>query len=292
MTHLGENVKEAFFPLGADPQTHISRVPFASYLGLRWEGRRGDTACVRMMPSSGVSERSGQTIDPLAVLSMIDHVCSASVYLALPAPSLIATIDLRVEFAIASIPSQAIVCEATTNFIDSNFAFVRAIAKIEETGEVIAYASSTYAVGSHPGMAGKSVQESAWLNSGKVAQQASTFLETIGLPSVGNGVLELQFAPHLIGAVTLPALHGGAGASAVVLGAIELAKQSVLPARSWRVLSVTISFLRAVRASDLHIRASLRKTGKKSCVVSVEAHQEDVGKQHIRAECILVPVEL
>ena len=85
----------------------------------------------------------------------------------------------------------------------------------------------------------------------------------------------LPFAPHLVGNVMLPALHGG------VLGAFlemtALAQLSVRePQRRLpKTIDVTIEYLRPGRALTTYARADVRKLGRRIANVHVEAWQEN-----------------
>lgn len=276
-----------FFPLDANPAEHMARVPFASALGLVWEGGADRTAQVRLPMNRAVASPDGLRVDPLALLALIDHCCSAAVYLALPRPSLLATVDLRCEFAQRGEPGADVVCRATTQHLDDHFAVVRATAVSAATGECMAYASSTYAVGAHPGMAGKTAAPEAWLQAGIAREPHRSFRGMLALQAEGPDFV-LPFHERLVGAVSLPAVHGGATAAALTLAAATYAGRAIEPAGDWFPLSVTVHYLRAVQARPLTVRPVLRKPGARSCVVGVSSFQGDVGKESAHAECLLV----
>jgi uncharacterized protein (TIGR00369 family) len=84
----------------------------------------------------------------------------------------------------------------------------------------------------------------------------------------------LPFAPHLVGNVVIPALHGG------VIGAfLEMTAVCQLwllaPAnRQPRTIDVTIEYLRPGRALTTFARADVRKVGRRIANVHVEAWQD------------------
>ncbi len=84
----------------------------------------------------------------------------------------------------------------------------------------------------------------------------------------------LPFAPHLVGNVVLPALHGGVlGAfmemtALIQLGVIEPQR------RQPRTIDVTIEYLRPGRALTTFARAEVMKIGRRIANVHVEAWQE------------------
>ena len=84
----------------------------------------------------------------------------------------------------------------------------------------------------------------------------------------------LPFAPHLVGNIHLPALHGG------VIGAFlettALAQLSVTQGSSQvhKTIDITIEYLRPGRALTTYARAELRKVGRRVANVHVEAWQD------------------
>jgi len=84
----------------------------------------------------------------------------------------------------------------------------------------------------------------------------------------------LPFAPHLVGNVILPALHGGVVGAFLEMTAIcQLAVREPLR-RLPRTIDVTIEYLRPGRAVTTYARADVRKVGRRIANVHVEAWQE------------------
>jgi uncharacterized protein (TIGR00369 family) len=84
----------------------------------------------------------------------------------------------------------------------------------------------------------------------------------------------LPFAPHLVGNMLLPALHGGViGAFLEMTAICQLAVRE--PARRLpRTIDVTIEYLRPGRARTTFARAEVVKLGRRIANVRVEAWQE------------------
>ena len=84
----------------------------------------------------------------------------------------------------------------------------------------------------------------------------------------------LPFAPHLIGNVALPALHGG------VIGAFmemtALAQLSVIAPspKVHKTIDIAIEYLRPGKAQVIYARADVRKIGRQIANVHVEAWQD------------------
>lgn len=276
-----------FFPLDANPAAHISRVPFAHTLGFVWQNGPADRVARVLLPfGPTVSHGEPAGIDPLALLALLDHACSAAVYLALPRPSLIATVDLRCELLQPVPPGADVVGTAQTEYLDDQFAIVRAEAACTRTGQRLALASATFAIGTHPGMAGRDIDPCAWHRPPAPQEHHAGFRAMLGLQPHGSE-WHLPFHPRLVGAVSLPAVHGGASFAALTLAALQFAERAVEPARRWRPLGLSANYLRAVKADTLVIRPALRKAGPRSCVISASSHQSDPARQAVHAELLL-----
>jgi len=84
----------------------------------------------------------------------------------------------------------------------------------------------------------------------------------------------LPFAPHLIGNVMLPALHGGVLGAFLELTALARLALDQPQARRAKTIDVTIEYLRPGKPVETYARADLRKVGRRIASVHVEAWQE------------------
>ncbi|WP_411289397.1 PaaI family thioesterase [Phenylobacterium sp.] len=84
----------------------------------------------------------------------------------------------------------------------------------------------------------------------------------------------LPFAPHLVGNVMLPALHGGVIGAFLEMTALAQLSVTQPSARVHKTIDVTIEYLRPGRAVTTYARADLRKVGRRIANVHVEAWQE------------------
>jgi uncharacterized protein (TIGR00369 family) len=84
----------------------------------------------------------------------------------------------------------------------------------------------------------------------------------------------LPFAPHLIGNVMLPALHGGVIGAFMEMTALAQLSVSQNSARVSKTIDVTIDYLRPGKAMTTYARADVRKIGRQIANVQVEAWQE------------------
>ena len=94
----------------------------------------------------------------------------------------------------------------------------------------------------------------------------------------GELIVSMQYAPHLVGNPTIPALHGGTlGAlleSAAIFAVLWHAEAVVLP----KTITITVDYLRSATASDqilTHACGVVTRFGRRVANVSVSAWQED-----------------
>ena len=86
-------------------------------------------------------------------------------------------------------------------------------------------------------------------------------------------------ADRLIGAVSLPALHGGSVASLLATAAGDLAQS----ATDACLVAITIQYLRAARAENVDAEAEWEKRGARSSVVAAVARQAQGSREVARA---------
>ncbi len=94
----------------------------------------------------------------------------------------------------------------------------------------------------------------------------------------GSPIASMQFAEHLVGDATIPALHGGTLAalleSTAILAVMIDPKTNAMP----RTITITIDYLRSGRAQRTDCRARVVRQGRRVAVVATEAYQDDVDK--------------
>ncbi|HEY9235523.1 MULTISPECIES: PaaI family thioesterase [Phenylobacterium] len=84
----------------------------------------------------------------------------------------------------------------------------------------------------------------------------------------------LPFAPHLVGNVALPALHGGVIGAFMEMTALAQLSVTQPSAKVHKTIDITIEYLRPGRALTTYARADVRKIGRQIANVHVEAWQE------------------
>ncbi len=273
---------------------------FTRAAGLAWVGAGDDGVHLRLPCASGLRDAAG-AIDSRAIVAMLDHAASAAIYRLIPAATPIATLELRVAFARAASPGGALTLHARTPHIAGGVALVEAAACDEASGTVVAQASGSFYVGASPGgdTERSDTGEEALHELGKqTAAHFDSFESFAGLlrdisgalapqhsaPVDARGVVRLPFATRLIGAESLPALHGGAVAAVLATAGCDLAAGE--SARHLAVL--TVQYLRAARAEETRAHAVFDKRGGRANVASVIATQANGTREVARAQCIFV----
>lgn len=280
---------------------------FTRAAGLAWV-RAGDAGVYLRLPcASGLRDAAGG-IDPRAIVAMLDHAASAAIYRVIPAATPIATLELRVAFARPASPGGALTLHARTPQIAGGVALVEATACDEASGAVVAQAAGSFFVGASPGgdTERSDTGEAALHELGEqTAAHFDSFESFAGLmrgtasasPLPGNEpnnepnneptgarAVRLPFAPRLIGAESLPALHGGAVAAVLATAGCDLTAGE----SAHRLAVLTVQYLRAGRAEETQARAVFDKRGARANFVSVIATQANGTREVARAQCIFV----
>lgn len=94
----------------------------------------------------------------------------------------------------------------------------------------------------------------------------------------GGLLLVLPASEHLIGNVTLPALHGGAIGSMLETAALAQVIWELRTPRLPKTVDITIDYLRSGRAVTSYARARIAKQGRRVVNVHVEMWQGDEAK--------------
>jgi uncharacterized protein (TIGR00369 family) len=86
--------------------------------------------------------------------------------------------------------------------------------------------------------------------------------------------LILPFSDHLIGNVTLPAIHGGVIGAFLEMTALAQLSLTQGLSRQPRPIDVTVEYLRSGRPVESYARAQIKRLGRRVANVQVEAWQE------------------
>jgi uncharacterized protein (TIGR00369 family) len=86
--------------------------------------------------------------------------------------------------------------------------------------------------------------------------------------------LILPFSDHLIGNVTLPAIHGGVIGAFLEMTALAQLSLTQGLSRQPRPIDVTVEYLRSGRPVESYARAQIKRLGRRVANVQVEAWQD------------------
>lgn len=161
----------------------------------------------------------------------------------------------------------------------------------------MASGSGCFIVGAHPGQGpGKKLVDPWHSTTPAIAQAAeadaadfASFAQFLGvrdLQESSGGAVELVFQPHLVGAVSLPALHGGVTAATLASAARAGMAASGKPGA--RLASIALQYQRAGQAKTLIARARIDKQGGRTSNVSVSATQDDGARVVATAQCVFL----
>jgi uncharacterized protein (TIGR00369 family) len=81
--------------------------------------------------------------------TFLDQLCGAAAILAMDQPTIVATIDLRIDYMRPAQPGRDVLAEAQCYKIGKNIAFVRATAYEDTPDNPIAHAASAFAINSN-----------------------------------------------------------------------------------------------------------------------------------------------
>lgn len=94
----------------------------------------------------------------------------------------------------------------------------------------------------------------------------------------GALLLTMPFAPHLVGNMMLPALHGGVIGSLLETAAIAQVIWEIRGPRLPKPIDIAIDYLRSGRAVTSYARARIAKQGRRVVNVHAEMWQDDERK--------------
>ncbi len=303
------------FPLG-DPALHLATVPYPRAVGMRWLGMGERSARLGLALRRPVARREQShdpgvllgvppparpaAIDPRVVLGLIDHCCSSAIYATMTANAPIATLDLRIELIAAPPPGADLVCEARCPSLAGGIAFAEAVVHAGATS--IARGNATFVVGAYPGQPSITRPDGRWaahVGRDPGDPDAWPHYDALLGAQAGESGVALPFADHLVGAVSLPALHGGVVAALLATAATHAMDGALAadPPRSRgvtaalpapRLATLSVQYLRAAQSVTTVAEARIEKRGSASDFVSVRASQEDGSRVVALAQALFV----
>lgn len=128
-------------------QAMVAAVPFNSAIGLRAiDCAHGEATTTLAWKEDLVGNPDTGVLHGGAITAMMDATCGLAVFMKLPAPVRIATLDLRIDYLKPATPSKEVRCRAECYKLTRQVAFVRALAFHDDPSDAIASAAGTFMV--------------------------------------------------------------------------------------------------------------------------------------------------
>ena len=140
-------------PLTADDESRLRSVleslPHNAKLGIRTvELARGRcTTCIEFRPEL-VGDPSRGMLHGGVVTTLIDATAGAAVYSSLPPETLLATLDMRIDYLKPTEPRKRLYATAELSQLTRRIAFVRASAYQDNPGNQVAHCAASFMIGS------------------------------------------------------------------------------------------------------------------------------------------------
>ena len=275
---------EAAFPLGSG-ERHTQSVPFTRALQARWlglhdvAGAGGPMARLRLPCHLSVRDADG-AIDRRALVALLDHAGAPACYGAGVSTGATATLELRIDFAMAPQAGADLLLETRCVTADAWSALVVGEARQDGDAQPVARMSGRYAVGLGPGRANDDSETPAARAANAARHADAAAPEVAHFDALLGGAFEgedfvLPFQPWLVGSVALPALHGGVVAAGLMNAAARARPDSGAErAGGLRLASLNLQFLRAARAEETRFSGHAFKSGARAAYVAARATQQ------------------
>ena len=275
---------EAAFPLGSG-ERHTQSVPFTRALQARWlglhdaAGAGGPLARLRLPCHAAVRGADG-AIDRRALVALLDHAGAPACYGAGVSTGATATLELRIDFAMAPQAGADLLIETRCVTADAWSALVVGEARHDGDAQPVARMSGRYAVGLGPGRANDDSETPAARAANAARHADAAAPEVAHFDALLGGAFEgedfvLPFQPWLVGSVALPALHGGVVAAGLMNAASRARPQAGSERKDGlQLVSLNLQFLRAARAEQTCFGAAAFKTGARAAYVAARATQQ------------------
>ena len=125
----------------------VDAVPFNAALGLRAvDCAEGEATMVLPWRDEIVGNAETGVVHGGAITSMMDATCGLAVFMKLPEPTRIATLDLRIDYLKPATTRLEVRCRAECYKLTRQIAFVRALAFHADPDDAIASAAGTFMI--------------------------------------------------------------------------------------------------------------------------------------------------
>lgn len=128
-------------------QAMVAAVPFNAALGIRAiDCAHGEATTVIAWRENLVGNPETGVLHGGAITAMMDATCGLAVFMKMPEPVRIATLDLRIDYLRPATPAKEVRCRAECYRLTRQVAFVRAVAYHDDPADGIASAAGTFMV--------------------------------------------------------------------------------------------------------------------------------------------------
>ena len=139
-------------PIATTLEQLVSAPPHTRALGFEWVALEGKAAVLRVPyredlvgdPTSGVLAGG-------VITALLDHACGLSVWAAMETYSVIATLDMRIDYMRPAEPGLAVYARAECYRLGRSVAFVRGMAYERDPGDPVATAQAAFMLDSDGG---------------------------------------------------------------------------------------------------------------------------------------------
>lgn len=250
-------MRESFeVPAGLE---RLSRTPLAVAIGMAVTGCDAQEARAELSPTPAVQDERG-ALDPLALLPLVDQLCSFPVAIGAGGQSAMSTIELAMHWTRA-VPAGVVTATARAAMQEGAARLVTADVR-DAGGATIATGSAWFSLGAPPG-GGTDGPDPA----PRPVTPCGPFQAMIGLSPEGEDGARL--APGVweaVGWVGMPALHGGAIAAALARAAQR--RIETLERGDLALASLSVRYLRAGAATGAEARAAVDAIGRRTARLS------------------------
>ncbi|MBM3115428.1 PaaI family thioesterase [Jeongeupia naejangsanensis] len=139
----------------AEVMTWFEGLPQCRTLGLRHVASEAGKVTLELpFQDALIGNPETRVVHGGAVTTLIDTASGTSLFTLLPAPEVIATLDLRIDYLRPAKPDASIFCTAECYRLTEHIAFTRATAFQDDITKPVAYAVATFARGTSHGKEG------------------------------------------------------------------------------------------------------------------------------------------
>jgi uncharacterized protein (TIGR00369 family) len=122
-------------------------IPHNRALGLRFVDHAPGVAWIKLpYDEKLVGNSDTRVLHGGAISSLLDSTCGAAVFIKMPEPTRIATLDLRIDYLRPATPDHDVMCKAECFKLTRHVAFVRALAFHDDESDPIAAAAGSFVI--------------------------------------------------------------------------------------------------------------------------------------------------